>query len=228
MIGGDKYDDILKIIKDYQANDCNIDVYKVLWDKDYSDKYKMDQFVSINININTILNKYYGHSDKIYFKHFKDDMIFVLILDKIAIKIYSTSKFERIKELYEILKINENPHLEHICEIIYNHPYNYVIVVSETLEIHDIITKITEDDITKQIINGSLQYLHKKGWIHNDVNFDNIGYRRLSCTDEPDKVCLVLYDFEKSKKLLNPIDKQKDFDDIKKSFIFHNITNKPK
>lgn len=74
-------------------------------------------------------------------------MIFVLILDKIAIKIYSSRRFESVRELYDLLIKNDNPNLEYIYEIIYND--NYVIVVSETLEIEGAIKKLTEDDMNK-------------------------------------------------------------------------------
>ena len=130
LIGGsNKYDNILKKINDIKIIDDNIyDIYDVL-------------------GSNNILNKYYKNEEEVLFKSFKDDMIFVLILDKIAIKIYSSRRFESVRELYDLLIKNDNPNLEYIYEIIYND--NYVIVVSETLEIEGAIKKLTEDDMNK-------------------------------------------------------------------------------
>jgi len=193
------------------------DIYDVLGSKDIN---KKERYESINIDINNILNKYYKNEEEVLFKSFKDDMIFVLILDKIAIKIYSTRKFESVRELYDLLKKNDNPNLEYIYEIIYND--NYVIVVSETLEIDGAIKKFTEDDMNEQIIYSALKYLHDNGWIHGDASLDNIGYRKNSiCNKEYNIECFVLYDFEKSKKIDHDYIPSNDLYSIRKSFTFN-------
>lgn len=220
--GGNKYDEILKKIIEFNnlTDDNKYDIYNILGRNNIDKKERYD---SINKDINDILDKYYKDDDVIEFKHFKDDMIFVLILDKIAIKIYNINGFDNIRELYEILKKNENPNLEYIYDIIEKD--KYVIVVSETLEIDGAKEKITHDDMVEQIINGALKYLHNNGWIHGDANLDNIGYRKGSiCNKEFNIECFVLYDFEKSKKIeeINNVNTiYKDFNSIYQSYLLN-------
>lgn len=217
------YNNILnKICHLNDLNDLNDHNIYNIYDRlgiDHIDK--KNRFELLNTEINNILNNYYEEGEEIILNCFKDDMIFVLILDKISIKIYTKIKFDNVRELYDILIKNENQHLEHIYEII-NIDIgidNYVIVVSETLEIEDVIQIITCKDIDEQIIKGSLKYLNDNGWIHNDTSLDNIGYKKKS--DKDDIICFVLFDFEKSKKL-SKINKNNDIYSIYKSFKLNN------
>jgi serine/threonine protein kinase len=224
LYGGNLYDDLLKKIhsdlnitdeKDYKHTYTRI----AFFFKD-NDEKQIEQYIKINEDINIILSKYYNDTDIIEKKFLKEDMIFVLVLDKITIKIYPFDKFNKLRGLYTILLQNECNNLEHIYEIMENEELQYSIVVSKTIEPIKSSSNqgsqrvLNEDNMNNDIINGALKYLHDNNWIHNDVNLDNIGY-------DIDKQSFVLFDFEKSyyKEIIDEESKNKDIQKIRRSFF---------
>ena len=187
------------------------ELYQHFFD-DSIDRYR--QYNSINIILNIITSRYYK-KDEPKFISCKEDMIFIIVLDKITIKIYNYEKYfdHKLNELYYILSKNECPNLEHIYEIHEFKEYNCVFVVSKTIDVSYHVNQNTYNNVIM-----SIEYLKKYNWIHHDCYFDNVGY-------DKEKNCYVLFDFEKSKNILSTYDLEKesyrDILNLNKSFRYH-------
>jgi len=147
------------------------------------------KFNMINHLINSVLNNEYEEKEDIKLLHFKDDMLIVFVFDKITIKLYNYQQYKekKLDDLYKILLNNTNKYIEDIYDVIEYEIFNFVIVISKTIN-----TNIFPCDKLLIDAQKALHYLMKFNWNHRDCLIDNIGY-------DYDKDCFVLFDFEKSR-----------------------------
>lgn len=141
------------------------------------DEDKTIKFNIINTDINNILVRYPGNSDIINFKNDTNSVVF--LFNTIAIKIFKCFTIDRLhhQQLYDLLLLNQCPHLEHIHEVHINENNNLYYVVSKKIDATLFKDRLREnEDIIKRDVNIGLTYLYDHGWNHNDTSIDNLGY----------------------------------------------------
>lgn len=151
---------------------------------------KMIKFNVINKEIPNIINKYPGNNNITYFKNDTTSVVFVFNTIVLRIFKYSSILNSKLNLLFDILKRNECPNLEHIYEICINEEHQLYYVVSKKLQIfknNKPFIEANEATIKTQIIEA-LKYLKNNNWSHRDTSIDNIGYDIESNT-------FKLYDF---------------------------------
>jgi serine/threonine protein kinase len=156
---------------------------------------------------------------------YKDDKIIVIVLENIVIKIYNKEKINNIGTLINLLDKEKPDYLEYINGI--NKFNDYYIVCSRTI-IPIVKIEIDESYNRKIVLNPlylskqpndkqrllehialAIDYLHSKGWSHEDINFDNVGY-------DPNSDQYRVFDFEES-KILTKVNENNDYN------RFHNL-----
>lgn len=171
-------------------------------------------------DIKVIIGKLiYEYNPNIELFGYKDDKIIVIVLDNIVIKIYNKLKFDNFGSLIYLLNEDKSNYLEYINEI--NNFKDYYIVCSRT--IIPILKMEIDESYNKKIllnplylskqpndkerllehISLAINYLHSKGWSHEDINLDNIGY-------DPNSDQYRVFDFEES-QILTDANQNNDF-----------------
>ncbi len=223
-----------KAMKHFLAIDDDAYVVEGMYDSIYSDqilakKTKRTYFDQINQGLFEIFFDQNLKPENSDILHFKEDMLIVLVFDKITIKIYKLEDFNdnKMAELYSLLSKNECKYLEEIKGIYVFEDLEVVAVVSKTIKmLHSAFEDIKKDKCDKikpnedifEDIPNALNYLRDNFWAHRDTLLDNIGF-------DIEKDCFVLFDFEKSKNIL--VDDKlsdeyyRDMRSLTKSFEFY-------
>ncbi len=223
-----------KAMKDFLAIDDDAYIVEGIYDSIYSDrileeKNKRTYFDEINQALSQIFVDQNLNPEDSNIIHFKEDMLIVLVFDKITIKIYKLDDFKQNKmmDLYSLLCKNECKYLEEIKGMYVFEHLQIVAIVSKTIKMlhsafDNIKSNVTDkvkptEDIFDDIPNA-LNYLRDNFWAHRDTLLDNIGF-------DIEKDCFVLFDFEKSKNILVNDDLTeeyyRDMRSLYKSFEFY-------
>ncbi len=223
-----------KAMKDFLAIDDDSYVVEGIYDSIYSqkvleEKTKRAYFDEINLGLYNIFTDLDINPEDSNLLHFKEDMLIVLVFDKITIKIYKMCDFNdnKMSDLYSILCKNECKYLEEIKGVYVFEELEVIAVVSKTIKMlhsvfdnikSDVTDKVKPDDDIFEDIPCALNYLRDNCWAHRDTLLDNIGF-------DIEKQCFVLFDFEKSKNILVDDDLSeeyyRDMRSLTKSFNFY-------